>query len=210
MSLDFPSSPAVGQTYPSTPVTGVPTYTWDGQKWTTQGAGAIGKTPIFTDGTTAMTAALTLSGDPVNPTDAADKNYVDTRAPPPPFASGTTMMFIQAAAPTGWTRVTTNDDALLRIVGTATPGTGGTNGFVAGYNNVSSTGNFTLATAQCPAMTAGTAFACFSGSPAAAFTNAAGVSIYNNNVTMSNGGGPHSHSVTRNIKYVDALVASKN
>jgi hypothetical protein len=32
--LDFPSSPSVGQTYPPTPVDGVNTYTWDGEKWT--------------------------------------------------------------------------------------------------------------------------------------------------------------------------------
>ena len=32
--LDFPSSPSVGQTYPPTPVEGVNTYTWDGEKWT--------------------------------------------------------------------------------------------------------------------------------------------------------------------------------
>ena len=50
------------------------------------------------------------------------------------FPAGTTMLFLQAAAPVGWTRVTTNDDALLRIVGTAAPGTGGSNGFVATFN----------------------------------------------------------------------------
>jgi len=32
--LDFPSSPSIGQTYPPTPVEGVNTYTWDGEKWT--------------------------------------------------------------------------------------------------------------------------------------------------------------------------------
>lgn len=51
------------------------------------------------------------------------------------FPAGTTMMFIQAAAPMGWTRVNVGDDALLRIVGTATPSTGGSNGFVAAFNS---------------------------------------------------------------------------
>jgi Chaperone of endosialidase len=36
-ALDFPSSPTVGQKYPATPVSGIPTYTWDGEKWTTSG-----------------------------------------------------------------------------------------------------------------------------------------------------------------------------
>jgi hypothetical protein len=41
MALDFPSSPTVGQQYPSPPVSGVATYTWDGEKWTTFG-GPVG------------------------------------------------------------------------------------------------------------------------------------------------------------------------
>jgi hypothetical protein len=40
MALNFPSSPTVGQLYPAGPVAGVPTYTWDGEKWTT-GTGSI-------------------------------------------------------------------------------------------------------------------------------------------------------------------------
>jgi hypothetical protein len=34
------------------------------------------------------------------------------------------MTFIQPTAPHGWTRVTANDDALPRIVGSTVPGTG--------------------------------------------------------------------------------------
>jgi hypothetical protein len=36
MAFDFPTSPTVGQKYPTSPIVGQPTYTWDGQKWTTQ------------------------------------------------------------------------------------------------------------------------------------------------------------------------------
>jgi hypothetical protein len=43
MALDFPASPTVGQKYPSPAVSGVPVYSWDGEKWTTLG-GAIGST----------------------------------------------------------------------------------------------------------------------------------------------------------------------
>jgi len=32
-ALNFPSSPSVGQTYPSPAVSGQPVYTWDGEKW---------------------------------------------------------------------------------------------------------------------------------------------------------------------------------
>jgi len=31
--LDFPPSPTVGQLYPDPPVTGQPTYKWDGAQW---------------------------------------------------------------------------------------------------------------------------------------------------------------------------------
>jgi hypothetical protein len=77
MGINFPNAPTTNQLYPQPPVAGLPVYQWDGEKWTTQGASAT-KTPIYTDGSTAMVAQLTLVGDPVNPTDAADKHYVDS------------------------------------------------------------------------------------------------------------------------------------
>jgi hypothetical protein len=81
MALDFPSAGlTIGQKFPASPIAGVPTYSWDGQKWTTSTGPVATKTSVFTDGSTAMTAQLTLSGDPVNPTDAADKHYVDNAA----------------------------------------------------------------------------------------------------------------------------------
>src|SRR6516225_6640874 len=79
MAMDFPNSPAVGDKYPVSPSTGQPQYIWNGTLWTTHGVAppGPGKVPVWTDGSAAMMAALTLSGDPVNPTDAADKHYVD-------------------------------------------------------------------------------------------------------------------------------------
>jgi hypothetical protein len=79
MALDFPNAPTVGQKYPAAPITGVPTYSWDGEKWTTVGAPMGGKTPVWTDGSAAMTGLLTLVAPPVNPTDAAAKSYADTK-----------------------------------------------------------------------------------------------------------------------------------
>ena len=45
------------------------------------------------------------------------------------FPAGTQLAFINAVAPLGWVRVSTYDDALLRIVGSATPSSGGSNNF---------------------------------------------------------------------------------
>jgi hypothetical protein len=35
MALNFPSNPTTGQKYPAPPQPGIPTYAWDGEKWTT-------------------------------------------------------------------------------------------------------------------------------------------------------------------------------
>lgn len=75
--LDFPSAPALNQKYPAAPIAGIPTYTWDGEKWSTTGAPISGKTVIYADGSSAMTAQLSLLAQPVAATDAAAKGYVD-------------------------------------------------------------------------------------------------------------------------------------
>jgi len=31
--LDFPTSPTIGQQFPASPIAGVPTYIWDGEKY---------------------------------------------------------------------------------------------------------------------------------------------------------------------------------
>lgn len=240
MAIDFPSAPTVGQTYPATPVAGTPTYTWDGEKWTTIGAPLGGKTPVYTDGSNAMTAALRLSGPPVNPTDAADKAYADSAA----FPSGTVMLFYQASAPTGWTKVTTQNDKALRVVSG--------NGGVAGGTNAFSTvmaqsvvGNHTLATSEIPPGIASSQvvnvvvypggdsswyfpinkgsfapqlgyavngnYVPYSGDGAATLNGTTNSQGNNNIGVYSQGGGAgHNHAITMAIQYIDVILASKN
>lgn len=45
------------------------------------------------------------------------------------FAAGTTLLFYQASAPTGWTQVTTQNNKALRVVSGTGGGTGGTSSF---------------------------------------------------------------------------------
>ncbi len=49
------------------------------------------------------------------------------------FASGTSLPFFQAAAPTGWTKSTANTDAALRITSGTGGGTGGTANFTTAF-----------------------------------------------------------------------------
>lgn len=71
------------------------------------------------------------------------------------FPSGTQLMFINASAPRGWVRVATFDDALLRIVGSAAPSSGGANGFVAVVNAQTGTGTGTTGTGNTGTGTSG-------------------------------------------------------
>jgi hypothetical protein len=146
--FDFPSGPSIGQKYPASPVAGQPTYTWDGVKWKTSTVPIAGKLPVYTDGSAAMVAALTLSGNPVNATDAADKSYVDSNVGGG-VPSGTVMVFYQAAAPTGWTQVSTHNDKALRVVSSAGGGSGGVNGFSTVMAQAT-VGGHTLSTGEVP------------------------------------------------------------
>jgi hypothetical protein len=76
---------------------------------------------------TATTAATQTAGD--NTTKVATTAFVTTAVGnAEPFPSGTSMLFQQTAAPTGWTKQTTHDDKAIRIV-TGTVGTGGSSAF---------------------------------------------------------------------------------
>lgn len=46
MALDFPSAPALDQLFPSSPIAGVPTYKWDGEKWVSQNIVAVLDAPV--------------------------------------------------------------------------------------------------------------------------------------------------------------------
>jgi hypothetical protein len=76
------------------------------------------------------------------------------------FAAGTAILFYQAAAPTGWTKATTQDNKGLRVVSGATGGSaGGTTAFSTVFTNQTPTGTVAVslnnATATNQAQTAG-------------------------------------------------------
>jgi len=59
MALDFPAAPTLNQKYPTPAVPGVPTYTWDGQKWTTK-SDAIGASAYVAKTGDVMTGPLMI------------------------------------------------------------------------------------------------------------------------------------------------------
>lgn len=140
------------------------------------------------------------------------------------FPSGTVMMFVQTAAPTGWTKSTTHDNKALRVV-SGTAGSGGSAAFttafgtpaVSGSVSVSGTvGSTTLTTAQMPSHTH---------SSVVAFgetgTGGYGQRVAGGNTGATGGGGSHNHTfsgsgslsgatATISVAYVDVIIATKN
>ncbi len=72
--LDFPNAPTVGEKYPAAPVAGVPTYIWDGEKWTSAAIAKPGYLPLI-GGT--LSGPLILAADPAVPLGAATRQYSD-------------------------------------------------------------------------------------------------------------------------------------
>ena len=62
----------------------------------------------------------------------ANPEWAEVAAPVEAIPTGTTMVFYQAAAPTGWTKQTTHNDKSLRVVS----GTGGGNGGSSSFSSV--------------------------------------------------------------------------
>lgn len=147
------------------------------------------------------------------------------------IVAGTSMVFYQAAAPTGWTKQTTINDRVLRVVS----GSGGVTGgswTISGLTN-SATGSTTLTAAQSgvpahlhPAPT-GWSFMVGNGSEAASGPNGTygysqsndqrARSVNTGNSTAQNASSGHAHggstissSGAWRPSYADVIIASKN
>jgi hypothetical protein len=126
------------------------------------------------------------------------------------FDPGTVMLFVQTAAPTGWTKSTTHDNKALRVVsGSVT--TGGTQNFTAVLNGT--VGATTLTTAQIPSHSHSHQF--YSGNPIAPATpgpapstNRSTLGTFSLTTTGAGGGGSHTHSM--DVAYVDVIIATKD
>jgi hypothetical protein len=144
----------------------------------------------------------------------------DPSAIPPPFASGTVMLFVQAAAPFGWTQSTTHNDKALRIVSSAGGGTGGSVSFSGTLNSTTTSNATTLSLSQIPSHNhsgiATSTYGQFSGGPFYGVAIAYGGTLFTTTtdqtftVTSNGGGGSHTHGVPLNIQYVDSMICIKD
>ena len=134
------------------------------------------------------------------------------------FAAGTAMLFVQTAAPTGWTKSTTHNDKALRIV-SGSASSGGSVAFTTAFasQGVSGTvGNTTLTTSQIPSHSH-TFYTSNTGGGSNRPRGDADGSTNENLVTTSTTGtgGSHNHSfsgtaINLAVQYVDVIIATKD
>lgn len=165
------------------------------------------------DATAAIIAIQTeLGTDP-----AGLSSNVVTRFDNLPFVVGTVMLFFQAAAPTGWTQVTTQNNKALRVVSGAGGGTAGTVNFTTAFASRSVAGTNTgtaISVAQMPAHAHTVSAAITDGSAnRVAQTSAAETSTPS--TSSVGGGGTHTHTFTGTaidlaVQYIDMILASQD
>lgn len=139
------------------------------------------------------------------------------------FASGTAMIFRQTAAPTGWTKDTTNNDnGTFRVV-TGTASSGGTVAFTTAFasqavsGTIGNLGSYTLATADIAAHTH-TLQAGNANPPGGYLGGSKAVDKTIQTTSSTGGGGSHTHTggtftgtaINLAVKYADYIVATKN
>jgi hypothetical protein len=127
--------------------------------------------------------------------------------------AGTAMGFFQTAAPVGWTKQTTHNDKVLRVV-SGTASSGGTNSFSSVMAaNGSVIANTTITQSTMASHTHTTTYpipgggSTFNDPGTGAATNA---TVAGPNTGSIGGDGPHNHSITLAIQYVDLIIATRD
>lgn len=175
---------------------------------------------VASDGQTPITGNLQMGGNKVtgmgpgtSGTDAVNLNQLLGF-----IEAGTAMLFVQTAAPTGWTKSTTHNNKALRIV-SGTASSGGSVAFTTAFSS-QNVGDTTLTINQIPSHnhsvlrdvggyigenTGTTQFCSSVFQRVSADTNAIRW------VTDNNGsGGSHNHSLNIAVQYVDVIIATKD
>lgn len=127
------------------------------------------------------------------------------------FPRSTVMVFYNATAPLGWTKLTTQNDKAFRVVSGTGGVAGGTNSFSTVFAQTV-VGNTSLSIAQLashnhlPTQRSGSA----STQTGDGFANG-GIDAVSGAVTGSTGSTTtHNHTITMSIQFVDVILCSKN
>ena len=195
---------------------------------TINNSGAQYSTILSSTYATGITTVV-VSNDPSNALDSGLSqvyySFVETdpSSIPLPFLSGTTMLFIQASAPFGWTKVTTYNDYALRIVSGSGAGTGGSTAFSTVFNASNQPSATTLSSSQMPSHTHAVPDSNVPGSSNISFfqlNTFIGIRSlsyvntpwggYNQANENTGGGTSHTHSMSMAINYIDAIIATKD
>lgn len=127
----------------------------------------------------------TTDNNTTNPDGGGASGWVSSASAALGFVSGTALLFAQTAAPSGWTKSTTHNDKMLRIV-SGTAGSGGSAGVSTAWSSVALSGTVaghTLSVTELPAHThSGT-----TGGQSATHTH--GYNTYSDNTSQQNGNG---------------------
>lgn len=143
------------------------------------------------------------------------------------FAAGTAMLFVQTAAPTGWTKSTTHDNKALRVV-SGTASSGGSVAFTTAFASQTPSGTIgstTLSTNEMPSHnhqsgvgrvgTSGLIRSVANAVTVGQFSLAGGNVTFEALSSNTGGGGSHNHSFTGTainlaVQYVDVIIATKD
>lgn len=124
-----------------------------------------------------------------------------------PFPAGTVMLFVQSTAPTGWTKSTTHNNKALRIV-SGSVSTGGSDSFTSVFGVSKTTGSHTLTTAEIPSHTH--SYNRVQGGSAGTYGGGnIEQNVIGSTTGSAGGGGGHTHPMTLDLQYVDAIIATK-
>jgi hypothetical protein len=130
--------------------------------------------------------------------------------------TGTTMLFAQANAPTGWTKSTTHNNKALRVVSGAGGGSGGSVAFTSAFASqavIGTVGGTSLTIAQMPAHAH--TYSVPTGALVQSGVGGAGATVAGGNTGSTGSGDPHSHpfsgtAIDLAVQYVDVIIAVKN
>lgn len=188
--------------------------------------------PYFTSATAGATTAFTAAGRSLVGAATASAALAVL------IPAGTVMIFQQTAAPTGWTKLTTNNDKALRVV-SGTASTGGATAFTSVFGAGKSSASYTLQAADIPAhahtfsgttsgqsadhshggvrtISAGTHAVNGAADQHAILAGSTGgtsndhTHTYSGTTSSIGSTGGHAHTLSLDLQYVDVIAASKD